>query len=318
MIGCFLIRCFPVICFLIICFPVAVYVAEVVIDIFHNDACREILHRGVHDPVQPFDLRLVAQAFRNVMRERPITDLALITGDMIHRPFKSLYFRIVRHRMIGDEVGIVFLFRLFTSALPGIRAGHVSCQLVNLIRAEFPVALYPVVLPEQPVGKYQRTVFAGGKYALFGVVDGMCEGVDVIPVALYVRHVLYIAFQIVRTVGLFLPDAGLDLQVIDAAFVADAVACAILVGLPFVVLEPLGKHGLVFFHHQLTIAVDGDGLQFFGTEDIGIALIVEDAFIAGIFPPADLCCFLDGFQLAVCAFQLQFDVAPCSDVPVLA
>ena len=124
----------------------------------------------------------------------------------------------------------------------------------------------------------------------------MCEGVDVIPVALYVRHVLYIAFYIVRSVGLFLPDAGLDLQVIDAAFVADAVACAILVGLPFVILEPLGKHGLVFFHHQLTIAVDGDGLQFFGTEDIGIALIVEDAFIAGIFPPADLCCFLDGFS----------------------
>ena len=48
---------------------------------------------------------------------------------------------------------------------------------------------------ELAVGKYQRTIFMGCKDVFCGIVDGMCQQIDVIASLLDVGDILYISFQ---------------------------------------------------------------------------------------------------------------------------
>lgn len=61
-----------------------------------------------------------------------------------------------------------------------------------------------VMLPEAAVGKDERTVLVGGEDVFGGVVDGVCQQVDVVAPLLDVGDVLYVPFQKDVSVGLFL------------------------------------------------------------------------------------------------------------------
>lgn len=66
-----------------------------------------------------------------------------------------------------------------------------------------------VVLPEEAVGKYEGSVFVGGKDVFGGVVDGMRQQGDVIAPLLDIGDVLYVSFEDCVSTGAFLAGEGL-------------------------------------------------------------------------------------------------------------
>ena len=80
-----------------------------------------------------------------------------------------------------------------------------------------------VVLPEEAVGKYEGSVFVGGKDVFGGVVDGMRQRVDVVSFPLYVGDVLYIPFQDDVAIFFFIPQVALLAHIIYLSFQQDAV-----------------------------------------------------------------------------------------------
>ena len=58
---------------------------------------------------------------------------------------------------------------------------------------------------EATVAEYQRAVFVCRINVLGGVVDGMCQQIDVVAPFLYVGNVLYVSFQ--RDVAVFIAFA---------------------------------------------------------------------------------------------------------------
>ena len=86
-----------------------------------------------------------------------------------------------------------------------------------------------MIVQETTVGEDDRAVGLGGKDALSGVVDGMCQRIDVISTKLYVRDVLDISFDVETTVGKLFTQISLDAYIEDFPVQADAVPSATLV-----------------------------------------------------------------------------------------
>jgi hypothetical protein len=129
-----------------------------------------------------------------------------------------------------------------------------------------------VVLPEQPVGKYQRAVFVCRINVLGGVVDGMCQQIDVVAPFLYVGNVLYVSFY--SDIPVFLPFAGkrFEADIENVSFEEDAVVHAVF-HLAFQILfHPAGKAFPVFRKDKFQIIVHIDVLHLFRTHDARMAI----------------------------------------------
>ena len=94
--------------FAVIRFAVAVEVLEVVVDVLHNNACREVFDDFVQNLVELFDLLLMPDACRYVSSECPDGSFPFVACHPISVSFNGEYFRTLGQRMV-DDVSVVRL-----------------------------------------------------------------------------------------------------------------------------------------------------------------------------------------------------------------
>ena len=171
---------------------------------------------------------------------------------------------------------------------------------------------------EATVAEYQRAVFVCRINVLGGVVDGMCQQIDVVAPFLYVSNVLYVSFY--SDIPVFLPFAGkrFEADIENVSFEEDAVVHAVF-HLAFQILfHPAGKAFPVFRKDEFQIIVHIDVLHLFRTHDARMACITEYAGLGIVLPVSDEGGLLYFVELVVFLFEFQFALAAFCDVAVLA
>ena len=135
-----------------------------------------------------------------------------------------------------------------------------------------------MVEPELSVGKYQRAVFPCRINTFFGIVDGMRQRVDVIPLPLDVRNVLYISFQNDVTVFFFTPQVALLAHIVYLSFQQNAVFDVLLYQFTAVCLHPCVHGRQIFAQNGLVIILKVDAPLFFRTYYSVVSPIIECLF----------------------------------------
>ena len=113
-----------------------------------------------------------------------------------------------------------------------------------------------VVLPEEAVGKYEGSVFVGGKDVFGGVVDGMRQQGDVIAPLLDIGDVLYVSFEDSVSTGSFLAGEGLLADIEHFLPEVDAILHAFFHVSLQVLVEPFAEYLPVFGQYVCYVAVE--------------------------------------------------------------
>ena len=116
----------------------------------------------------------------------------------------------------------------------------------------------------------------------------MCKRIYIIPMALYIRHILYISFHVKCPIGQFFPGVRLYSQIIYFAIIVNAVACAIFIHFFLIILQPLSKKTFVFLYYHLIVTFDWNRALCFSTEDTCVSPVIEHPFFTDVFPLSDL------------------------------
>ena len=186
-------------------FAVAVQVFKAASDVFYHDAGGKILDGLVQNLTEPLDLLLILDALGDVPAETPENGFAFVARHPIGASFHGQYFGMVGQGIVEDETAAFFsLFEGVEQSLPEVSARRIHVYPVDVQFADVVRHADVVMLPEAAVGKDERTVLVGGEDVFGGVVDGVCQQVDVVAPLLDVGDVLYVPFQKDVSVGLFL------------------------------------------------------------------------------------------------------------------
>lgn len=143
------------------------------------------------------------------------------------------------------------------------------------------------MLPETAVGKYQRAVFACGKYIFGRVVDGMRQQIDIVALSLYVCDVLYVSFQNGASVFLSFPFKGFQTDIKDLVLKPDAIVYAIFDVTFQISFQPFAEYLAVFGKEVHHVGIQKDFLFLFGTHDSRMSCVVEARVGRVIPPPSD-------------------------------
>ena len=182
--------------FAVVRFAVAVEVLEVVVDILHDNACREVFDDFVQNQVELFDLLLMPDACGYIPSESPDRPFAFVTRYPIGVSFYGEYFRTQWQRIVNNiALGGFSAFDTFCKFFPRFFVSSIRRQVVYFQFRDVLGIADAMSLLEAAVAEYQCTVFVCRVNIFGGVVDGMCQQVDIVAPLLNVGDILYISFQ---------------------------------------------------------------------------------------------------------------------------
>ena len=206
---------------------------------------------------EPFDLLLVFDALRDVFSERPQAVFAFVACHPKGSAFHGQYFRVEGQRVVEDETFALasFGYGRFYS-VPLFLAACVRVHLIDFQLGDVICQSDVVVLPEEAVGKYEGSVFVGGKDVFGGVVDGMRQQGDVIAPLLDIGDVLYVSFEDCVSTGAFLAGEGLLADIEHFLPEVDAILHAFFHVSLQVLVEPFAEYLPVFGQYVCYVAVE--------------------------------------------------------------
>lgn len=144
-------------------FAVAVEVLEVVVDVLHNNACREVFDDFVQNQVELFDLLLMPDACGYIPSESPDRPFAFVTRHPIGVSFygemktRTQWQRIVKNNI---ALGGFSAFDTFCKFFPRfLSLPYEGKSYIFSFVMSFPVLPMPCRFLEAAVAEYQCTVF---------------------------------------------------------------------------------------------------------------------------------------------------------------
>ena len=230
-------------------FAVPIHISEIIVNLFHHNPCGKVIDRRIHNPVEPFDLRLIPHSFRDVMSERPETLLAGITDNVVHRTFVSQNILMNSGGMMRDKRIAAVLHRIPAPFLPSLFGRHICNDIIDFQSADVRIIHQTVIVQKTSVGKDHRAVGFGGKDTLFRIINGMSQCIDIIPPVLENSDILDIPFYIATAVGQFLPQISLDTHIENIPVQLDPVTDTFLIEFRHILFAPILESRVILLHY---------------------------------------------------------------------
>ena len=230
-------------------FAVPIHISEIIVNLFHHNPCGKVIDRRIHNPVEPFDLRLIPHSFRDVMSERPETLLAGITDNVVHRTFVSQNILMNFRGMMRDKRIAAVLHRIPAPFLPSLFGRHICNDIIDFQSADVRIIHQTVIVQKTSVGKDHRTVGFGGIDTLFRIINGMSQCIDIIPPVLENSDILDIPFYIAASVGQFLPQISLDTHIENIPVQPDPVTDTFLIEFRHILFAPILESRVILLHY---------------------------------------------------------------------